>query len=384
LADNVEILAINPATKKVVLSAAIDSSAATGTPMLAVNNIDDGQEAIDRLYRDPTPGEVPFDLRQNILRYDSNTPINGQATYHVADASFWRAGDDFKVVDDTGVIIQNGTIVSVTPAADATNNKAKIVVDDNTAINVVNNPYIQNETIDVTRAILRNQERIDEIDRPAVNQNFSPAIGNGADACFEAPALFVPGSSKAYIDKGRMKLGTAGTRAVLALGAGNGQLNLKSMILGTLGNEVEIEVLNSAGLTVQVVKTFQRTGAQNYTNSQYLVRVNNNSGAATAADIANAINSDAQAKRIMQALYGGDGTGLVAATAATPLAGGLDNGTGDYAELEQVYENLSTGTGFKFVSFWILSDSRNRLAEPPADDEEIWGDYTTAADNVDR
>lgn len=384
IVSNLTILAINPVTKKIVLDSPIDSSAATETPMLRVDDIDDGQEAIERIYRDPSTSKAPFSLIQNILRVDVNTPIVGQATYHVADASFWRAGDEAKVVDDTGVLIANLSVVSVSIAADASNNKSKIVVDDPTAVSLVNNPYIQNDTIDLSKAVLRNQERIDEIDRPTVNQNFTPAIGNGADTCFEVPALFVQGTSKVYIDKGRQKLGTPGTRAQLIVGAGNGQLTAKSMILGLLGNEVELEVLNAAGLTVQVVKTFKRVGASDYTQSQYKVRVNNNSNAATAAQIAAAINADAAARRIMQVIYGGDGSGVVAALAPTNLTGGLDNGSGDYAELEQVYENLQSGTGFKFVSFWILSDVRNRLSEPPADDEEVWGDFTTAADNIDR
>ncbi len=85
----------------------------------------------------------------------------------------------------------------------------------------------------------------------------------------------------------------------------------------------------------------------------------------------------------MQVQYGGDGSGTVS-TFSTNLSGGLDNGTGDYSELEQVYENFITGTGFKWISLHMRPNERNRYNEPPGDDEELSIDFRKATENVDR
>lgn len=370
LADNLTVLSFNPGTKKVTLSASVDTTAATGTPKLYIQEIDDVQVALDRLFKRKSG---KFDLRQSIVEFDEDTPTAGKTTYYVDDASFFRAGDEVAVIDDTGVLSVSATIESVNVNADAANNRSSIVITSDVPVTLLNNPYIQNLTIDLEKAVRRNQERIDEIDRPVKNEDLGE--GNGAHTAFEVASLFVQGSSELYMDGNRKKIGTPGTRAGHTEGAGNAQLIFLSMILGLPGNDTEVRVQAGAGFSISV--------SGNFTNG-HTVTINNNGGLATAKEIADALNAHAEAKRLIQVRYGGDGTGVVSAFGPTALAGGLDDGTGDYAELEQIFKNLVTGTGFKWVSFHIRPNEKNRLSSPPDDDEELAIDYAKAADNVDR
>jgi hypothetical protein len=381
LASNLTIVAINPNTS-IVLSAAVDTSAAVGTPVLSCQIIDDGQEAIDRLYR-KTPfsaTSMDFDLREDILFEVQNSPIVGQTTYSVANTAFWRAGDTFDVLADEG-LIGSGNVVSVNVNADAANNLSTIVID--TVLPFVSgytNPFILDTSITTQQAIERNQERIDGIDTPIENEYMG--VGDGALCAFRTSQLFVQNTSKLLMDGKRLRLGTPGTRAALTQGAGNSQLLFTSMLLGLLGNEVEVRVVSGAGYTVAVTKTFFVTGAGSLTGSLYRVTVNDNGGAGTALAIANAINTNATARSIVQARYGGTGLGVVATFGPTALTGGLDNGTGDYAEIEQVYNNLLTATGFQWVSLHIRRNEVNRLHKPPQDDEEMCIDYRRATENI--
>lgn len=390
LHDNVEVLAISPgASGFLVLDTTVDTTAATGTAKIRVQEIDDGFTAVDRLYRRRLRGPISFNLVQNILDQELNSPLGGQTKYDVDDAAFWKAGDTVDLLGDEGIIVQDVFIFSVTPHADATNNKATIVVTGVYDTSAFTNPFMLNKSITYEDAIRRNQERIDGIDTPIENQDLLPStIGNGLDCAWETPLLFVEASSKLFIDGSRARKGLAGTRAGHVEGAGTSELTFTSMLLGVLGNEVEIVVQAGAGLTVAVAKQFNSSSSQIIPGTtSYVITVNNNGGAATAADIANAINTDAEARRIVQAQYGGDGTGNTwsgGATFSTSLAGGLDDGTGDYAELEQIFENFITGTGFKWVSLHMRPNERNRYNEPPADDEELTIDLRKATENVDR
>jgi len=67
--------------------------------------------------------------------------------------------------------------------------------------------------------------------------------------------------------------------------------------------------------------------------------------------------------------------------AATPLAGGLNDATFDYAELEQVYKNNISATGYKWIAFNVRPDQKNRMKVPPQDSEELYMDYRTALVN---
>lgn len=382
IADNVKILAIDDSQGFLVLDTVVDTTLATVTPKIRVQEIDDGQEAIDRLYRRQFRGVVGFTLVQNILAQELNAPIAGQTTFDVDDASFWRAGDEVDILADEGLLASDATIVSVNPNADATNNKATIVLDGVYDTSALTNPFLINKTITVQDAIKRNQERIDGIDQPI--ENIDLGIGDGLKVAWETPQLFVEASSKFFIDGRRAKKGIAGTRATHVQGAGNGQLTFTSMLLGVLGNEVEIVVQAGAGLAVTVTREFNSSSSQIIPGqTNYVITINNNGGTATAQDIADAINADTDAKEIVQVQYGGDGTGTVSPF-STNLSGGLNNGTGDYAELEQIFENSISGTGFKWISLHIRPNERNRYSEPPADDEEMCVDYRKATENVDR
>lgn len=381
LANNLTVLGV-VTDQEISLSAVVDTTTATETPMIRNQTIDDGQAALERLFCREITGDVNFDLLQDILDKGLNEPSAGKTTYDIADASFWRAGDLTDVYDNTGLIASDLVIDSVNINADDVLNKATIVVNALQDVTLGNFPFLVNKTITVQKAILRNQERIDEIDRPVKNDYFG--VGDGACTSFKASNLFVAQSTDFDIDGRKQTLGTAGTRATLTQDTGNAQLITTSMILGLLGNEVELEVQAGAGLTVTVVKDFKVTGSGSFAAAQYLVQVNDNGGAATAQQLADAINADVIAQRVIQVQYGGDGTGVTVPFGPTNLSGGLDDGIGDYAEIEQVFENSIITTGYRFASVHIRPDEPNRLPEPPADDEDIIFGYFRAADNVDR
>lgn len=382
LHDNVKVLAVNDGSKFLVLDTVVDTTAATGTAQIRVQQIDDGFEAIDRLYRRSLRGPITFYLSQAIEAQELNAPIVGQTIYDIDDASLWKTGDDVDILADEGIVQSDVTIVSIDVNADAANNKATITVAGVYDTSTFTNPFLLNKTITYSDAIKRNQERIDGIDTPSENNDLG--VGNALDTAWESPALFLESSTKLFVDGRRAKKGIAGTRANHIEGAGNSELTVTSMLLGVLGNEVEIVVQAGAGLTVSVAKSFASSSTQIISGqTAYTITVNDNGGAATSQDIADAINADAEAQRIVQVQFGGDGTGVVS-TFSTALTGGLDDGTGDYAELEKIYENSITGTGFNWVSLHMRPNERNRYNEPPHDDEELCVDYRKATENVDR
>ena len=388
LADNVQVLAINQGSNFLVLDTVVDTTAATGTPKIRVQEIDDGFLAIDRLYRRKLKGPISFLLISNIEAQELNAPLIGQTKYDIDDAAFWKAGDTIDILADEGIIQSDVDIFSVEPNADATNNKATITVSGVYDTSTFTNPFALNKTITYADAINRNQERIDGMDTPIENQDLG--VGNSLDTAWEAPMLFVESSSKLFVDGKRLKKSIAGTRATHIEGAGTSRLIFTSMLLGVVGNEVEIVVQAGAGLTVLVTKAYNNSSTQIIPGTtNYVITVNDNGSTATAKDIADAINADSEAKRIVQVQYGNilgpnsDGSGAVG-TFSTNLGGGLDNGTGDYAELEQIYENFIVGTGFKWVSLHMRPNERNRLSSPPIDDEELCMDLRKATENVDR
>ena len=390
LANNAQILAISPtnvSTKFIVLDVVVDTTTATGTPRIRVQEIDDGHEAVDRLYCRRPRGPIVFDLFQYIENSQINEPVAGQTTLDVDDASFWRVGDIADILADEGIIVSDVTVLAVNPNADTSLNKATIVVTGNYDTSSFTDPLIMNKTITDDKAIRRNQERIDGIDQPVENELMG--VGNAVRCAWESVNLFVENSAKATVDGRRGRLGTQGTRAFHTEGAGTAALTFTSMLMGLLGNEVEVQVINAPGLGVTVSELYKASSTMILTTTTYLVAVNSNSGAATAQQIADALNADAVARTIVQVQYGGggetaDGSGTVTPFGPTNLAGGLDDGTGDYAEVEQIFQNSIVGTGFKWISQHMRPDERNRYNEPPHDDEEIVIDYRRAFDNVDR
>lgn len=376
IASDLTVLSINPGTKKVVFSAAFDTSALTGIPQVRIDTIDDAQVAIERAICDPANNPGSFDLRQNIEDFEADKPSAGKGLYDVADTSLWRVGDEVKVVDDNGVLILLTTIFGIDINADDANNKATIAVNDNTVIPLgANNPYIQNLTINSELAIKRNQEHLDEIDKPQRNQ-LPLSQPDGSHGCFEYNASYLNNSAECYIDGNKKFPGLVGTRSELVQGnLPDGQLTITAMILNTFGDSTRVEVVSAGGLAVTV------TG--NHKNG-FLVQVNDNGGAATAKEIADAINADVDARKVVQVLYSGDGSTVVAAFGPTNLAGGADDASRDYAEIEQVFENKKSGTGFKFISFNIRPDLPNRMNKVPKDSEEMDIAYVRIRDNQDR
>lgn len=365
------ITAIQP-NVALIFDSTIDTSVAVGTPYAYAREIDDGQEAIDRLYRKAATGNtIQIVKDEPIIGQSLDDPIVGQATYDVADATYFEAGDIVDILADEG-LVGTATIVSVSLNADEANNPATIVLNSSIDTSTFTSPYFQNKSLTIETLFDRVRSDIDLIDQPVENENLDD--GDCKNTAFETDNLFLAGSSKVMIDGVRKKLGTAGTRAALTQGAGDAQLIYTSMILGTMGNDkVDVSVSNGVGFTVTVTGTWA-TG--------FVVDCTDNSGAATAAEIAAAINADAVAKRLVQVRYGGDGSGVVAAFVATSLAGGLDNGTGDYAELPQVFENLISQTGYKWVSFHIRPTDRNRMNKPPINSEELTMDYRMPLHNA--
>jgi hypothetical protein len=391
IADNVQVLAVAANAGFLVLDTVVDTTLATGIPKVRVQQIDDGYEAVDRLYRRRLKGPISWDEVEAIVAQELNAPIAGQTKYDIEDASHFRAGDIVDILADEGIIQSNVTIISVDPNADAANNKATITVAGVYDTSTFTNPFMLSKNITYRDAINRNQERIDGIDTPRENRPLFPEeIGNYLDCAWENEGLFVEASSKLFIDGRKARLGLAGTRATHTEGVGTSQLIFTSMLLGVLGNEIEIVVQAGAGLTVSVTKEFNSSSVAIIPGTtNYVITVNDNGGTATAKDIADAINADTDARRLVQVQYGdvagptSDGSGPVGIF-STNLAGGLDDGTYDYAELEQIYENYITGTGFKWVSLHIRPNERNRYNEPPHDDEELVIDYRKATENVDR
>ena len=385
LANNLTILAINPDIS-VVLSSAVDTSAAVGTPMLRNQSIQNIQFALERLYCRKFTGAIDFPITQDILAQSLNDPIGGQATYDVDDISFLKsgAGQLVDILADEGIVAIGVTIISVAPKADDANNRAIIVTSPSTDTSAFTNPFIVTTNLTVRQAILGLQEDIDTIDKPFLNRDLAPLLGDGVNTAFENEALFVQGTSQYMIDGNRKKLGTAGTRAALIQGAGDAELTFTSMLLGLYGNEVRVEVVAGAGFTIAVVQNFASLGNGSLAPSDTLIQINDNTGAATSEEIADNLNAHATVKRIVLVQWGGDGTGVVAPFGPTALAGGLDNGIGDYAELEQIFENEILSTGFKWLSLHIRPDEILRMDAPPEDDEENYIDYKRALVNIDR
>jgi hypothetical protein len=372
IADNLSVLAIDPDVS-LTFNQIVNTTGLTGTPMVICQNIDDGQEAVDRLYRRKFTGNVTFQVAQTIIGEDLNTPVAGKTTLFVEDVKFIRAGDIADILADEGIISTGVTVDSVTPAADDTNNKAQVIITSNVTTVGFTNPHLVFTSITVQQAIERNQERVDEIDRPVENEFMG--IGDSRMTAFYSSNLFVQGTSKVLLDGKRMRLGTKGTQATLSSGSGSSQLLFTSLILGTDGNKTKVAVVAGGPVAVTVTGNFV---------SGHTISVTNNGGAATAKDIADAINAHSIAKRLVLARYGLTGAGIVATFAATNLAGGLADGTGDYAEIEQVYRNNIQYTGYKIISFHIRPNEINRLNSPPKQDEEIVIDYRRPSDNQNR
>lgn len=386
LATGLTITAIEQDTA-LNLSAAIDTSSPPAGSVgyyFVAKAIDDGQNAVDRLYRCySNASSSNIEICAPIIDGDNvelDTPIAGQSKHYVSDVTCLRAGDAIQLTCDSG-LVGTANIVSVSIEGDENNNASFVILDDNLDTSGETGCKICTTSLTISDLFDRIKENIDKIDQPCENEFVG--LGNCLDTVFDADANYIAGSSKLLLDGNRKRIGTPGTRATHSEGAGNAQLDFTSMILGRLGNEIEVEVVNAAGLAVTVTKAFSYDeDTDSFAASQYLIQVNSNSGAATAQQIADAINADADAQRLVQVQYGGDGTGVVTPFGPTALTGGLDDGTGDYAELAPIVDNEITLTGKKWMSFWILPTDANRMLCPPEDSEELVVDYRKALTNA--
>ena len=116
------------------LSFDVSVDTSTALPVGAVGwyaiakNIDDGQEAIDRLYRCYTQSETPGNIQicEDIVGHVSGSPIGGQTTLYVDDINCFRAGDATQITCDIGGPF-NVNIVSPESNADEAKNLSEIV-----------------------------------------------------------------------------------------------------------------------------------------------------------------------------------------------------------------------------------------------------------------
>jgi hypothetical protein len=350
-----------------IFDSTIDTSTATGAPYAFARNIDDGQEAIDRLYHRIQEGQS-CEIVEPIVAQALNTPL-GKTTYYVNDVGYLRAGDSIKVIGDEG-LVGTATIDSVDPKADEVQNRSVVIITSLLDTTGFTNPKIQS-VVPTCTVIERLRQDIDKIDLPVENELLDTP--DCLRTAFETDYLFRPGSTHLFLDGVRLRLGSVGTRATLTQGLTDAQLIASAMILGTAGNLTKLAVVAGAGLTISISGDIT-TG--------FTVSVNDNGGAATAAQIAAAINADTVAKRLLQVQFGGDGSGVVVPFAATALTGAANDGSGDYAELPQIINNQIVNTGYKWVSLWILPSDRRRMNKPPRNSEELTIDYRRIMYNV--
>jgi hypothetical protein len=392
IAENENLVAVVQ-DQYVISGSGIATGGITGTLHIRPQPIDDVKEALDRLYCDPITGPGQFNRIEPLIsgEYLQNYPSGGQTLLCVDDTSFFSVGDTVYIYDNEGFDMGTYNILAVDVNADDSNFRSGIVIDGVPAVHTASpNVFIQNTSITSESAIKYLQAIQDEIDKPVENEDLG--VGNGTDCAFETNALFVQDSSKLFIDGRRLKKGTAGTRADHTEGVGNAELTFDSLLLGVLGNEIEVQIVSGAGLAVTVTKSYSASSSAIIPGqTQYLIQVEDSSGAATATQIASAINNDPAARRLVQVrTSGGDGSGTVSTFGPTNLTGGADDGDGDYAEIEQIIVNdkvddeQNINTGYKWISLHMRPNERNRLSEPPADDEELCIDYRQARSNVDR
>ena len=373
LGGGVTVVSIDP-NVSITVNSPVDTTGALGTAMIEVTPILIGQEAVDRLYRKKSDSvDVGFTRQEPILVSLLNNPTSGKSLLSVADVSEISVGDVGNVVSDSGVLVTGTTVEAIAINGDAANNRATIQIDMLANISGLTNPKLIVTNLTVATMINRLQADIDKIDLPYKHYNFG--VGNKNSTVFVLPRVIIPGTSEFFLDGVQAELGTAGTRATKTLGAGNAQLDYHALILGLPGNDTKVAITSGAGIVVTVTGGF---------TSGYTVSVSNDSGTATAAQIAAAINANPTASKIVQVIYGSDGSGNPATQVSTPLLGGLNNGTGDYAELELVINNAIVNTGYKIISLRIVTSDKNRYQEPPNANESMWAHYIAPLYNVDR
>lgn len=354
------ITAICP-NEAIILDSAIDLTVVTNEAVIRNRTVDDAKEMLDRICGNYAQGDdYKLNWAPAISACDLDTPIVGQSQQYVPDSSCFAAGDTYALISDEG-LAGTGSVVSTDDSQNI------VVIDASIDCGALTNPKLINTSVTMKEQFLRIKQDLDTI-----GQEICEELDDGdcKNTAFYASQPFLQNSSSVYLDGNRKRKGSAGTQASLVNDTGNAEITFTSLVLGLDGNDIDIEMIDPAAAS----QSLSITVTGDYLNADRKVSVSlaTDGGSAiisTAQDVADAINADADAKRLMQAIYGGDGTGVQSALAATPLAGGLNDGTGDYAELQLISANALGEYGL--ISFHIRPDESNRMSEPPRDSEEL-------------
>lgn len=125
-----------------------------------------------------------------------------------------------------------------------------------------------------------------------------------------------------------LKITGQGARALYIHGTGNGALTFTTLLYGTSGNSVTIELQNNgSGKSLEVVSV---------TGNVIVIQLATNGGGiitTTATLLAALCNDDIDISALLSAAAGGDGTGLIATLGTAYLSGGGNNA---YSTLVQV------------------------------------------------
>jgi hypothetical protein len=353
---------------EITLDSAIDLTVVTGTAVIRNRSIDDVAAILDRiglLYAQSEDYKINW--AAPISASELATPIGGQSRQAVSNSSYFEAGDTWALIHDGG-LAGTGSVISTDDALN------KVVIDSSIDAGALTNPYLINTSVSLKQELERLRSSSETL-----RVQEALADGDRQNTAFLVSQKFVVHSTDLYLDGVKKRKGTAGTRAALSNGAANAQLLLTALVLGTDGNDLDFEMVDPAAPSSALAVTV--TGTYNAGDRKVRVSLATDGASvitSTAAQVAAAVNAHATAKRLLLVRYGGTGAGVQAALAPTPLAGGLNDGTGDYAELEQVDVNVITGSGYRWVSFHVRPNEANRLNSPPRDSEELDIVYSVA------
>lgn len=355
-----------------VFDQAIDTSTPPAGTSFYVENKDlwDVQQALDRLWKCFTePTDYPFPADPFILSQELDTPIVGQGRYVVdGQVICFKAGDEIQIICDEG-IAYTGTVIG----RDIGN--SKVILDDSVDLTSFTNCKLINISLTLKEVIGRIKDSVVSVD--VCNEDLD--VGDCRMSAFMTDFVFIDTCEAVYLDGSRLRRGTCGTRSTLSNGAGSSELIFTSLILGLDGNNTNIVLVDPAAPSSPLSVVTSGNYNSGFTITVSLETDGGSTIISTSEEVADAIEADAEAGRIVQVQHGTDGTGVQAALVSTPLAGGLDDGVGDYCTIEQNLENVITGTGFKWIALHIRPDEKNRLHSVPKDDEDMLIDYQKSA-----
>lgn len=347
----------------ITLDSTIDLTTVTGTAAIRNRNIWNMEDAVKRLYQCGMQAkDYKIQWEAPISSCNIDTPIIGQSEQFVSDASCWETGDSWAIISDEG-LAGTGTVVST----DLVTND--VTIDDSIDCSGLTNPKLVNTSLDLKEQLLRLKQAIDEINAPRCEKLLD---GDCNNTVFYSSQTFKQNSSSTFMGGNRKRLGSScGTRASLVNDVTDAEITFTSLVLGLDGNDISIEFVDPGGTTPLSVAL---TGT--YDGADRVITVTLETVAAaivsTAQEVADLLNADAATKRLVQAIWGGDGSGVQSALVPTPMAGGLDDATSDtdYCEIQIIDNNVATG-GYGIISFNIRPDEIKRLQCPARENEEL-------------